>query len=433
MNILVIGQCTLHWGRMEFGNIGNYYIIEPFVRELHRVFPGARIRTTMQFSERFQYSERIECLPMSYYYEWSGEDLVNAKRENELAGNLDRATLSGDTSPYLRELLDTDLVIEFSGDIWGDNADLLGADRFEVGLRKARSAQLLGIPTAMLAGSPGPFGHKGLSALAKEVFDGFDLVTNREPLSRTLLDDAGFDLGRTEDFACPAFLFEPRTDELVERTQEEMATVASGRPLVGFILCGWNFEEGPFDRWPRETAEYKVFMEAVAYLVNDCHATVVFMSHSNGFEPGKEPFELKRGRDYPIARQLFEIASSEMPSASLHCLDGVYDPAQTKAIISGFDMLVSGRVHAAVAGISQHVPTVIIDYGHEPKAHKLRGFAEVAGVSDFVADPSVSLIPSIGACFYDRAEIRRKLEHRMPAVRELAKKNFEKLKGLFES
>lgn len=38
MNILVIGQCTLHWGRMEFGNIGNYYIIEPFMRELHAVF-----------------------------------------------------------------------------------------------------------------------------------------------------------------------------------------------------------------------------------------------------------------------------------------------------------------------------------------------------------------------------------------------------------
>lgn len=30
MKVFVIGQCTLHWGRMEFGNIGNYYIVEPF-------------------------------------------------------------------------------------------------------------------------------------------------------------------------------------------------------------------------------------------------------------------------------------------------------------------------------------------------------------------------------------------------------------------
>ena len=42
--IFVIGQCTLHWGRMEFGNIGNYYVTEPFFRELHRVFPEAHIK-----------------------------------------------------------------------------------------------------------------------------------------------------------------------------------------------------------------------------------------------------------------------------------------------------------------------------------------------------------------------------------------------------
>ena len=52
-------------------------------------------------------------------------------------------------------------------------------------------------------------------------------------------------------------------------------------------------------------------------------------------------------------------------------------------------MLVSGRIHGAVAALSQSVPTVIIDYGHEPKAHKLIGFAKVVGVQDFVADPCV--------------------------------------------
>jgi colanic acid/amylovoran biosynthesis protein len=46
MTIFVIGQCTIHWGRMEFGNIGNYYIAEPLFRELHRVFPEATIKTT---------------------------------------------------------------------------------------------------------------------------------------------------------------------------------------------------------------------------------------------------------------------------------------------------------------------------------------------------------------------------------------------------
>ena len=54
MRLLLIGQCSLHWGRMENGNIGNYYIVEPLIRELHRVFPDAEIVTTMQMTERFQ-------------------------------------------------------------------------------------------------------------------------------------------------------------------------------------------------------------------------------------------------------------------------------------------------------------------------------------------------------------------------------------------
>ena len=53
MRLLLIGQCSLHWGRMENGNIGNYYIVEPLIRELHRVFPDAEIVTTMQMTERF--------------------------------------------------------------------------------------------------------------------------------------------------------------------------------------------------------------------------------------------------------------------------------------------------------------------------------------------------------------------------------------------
>ena len=53
MKILVTGLCTLHWGRLEYGNVGNYYIIEPFFRELHRVFPEAKIVTTFQMTKEF--------------------------------------------------------------------------------------------------------------------------------------------------------------------------------------------------------------------------------------------------------------------------------------------------------------------------------------------------------------------------------------------
>ena len=97
-------------------------------------------------------------------------------------------------------------------------------------------------------------------------------------------------------------------------------------------------------------------------------------------------------------------------------------------------MLVSGRIHAAVAGLSQSVPTVIIDYGHEPKAHKLNGFAMVAQVQEYVADPCLidDLKEKINQCFSRRKEFKAHLDSRIPHVHDLARQNFELLRGVID-
>ncbi|MFT3885240.1 MAG: polysaccharide pyruvyl transferase family protein [Flavobacteriales bacterium] len=381
MKILVIGQCTLHWGRMEFGNIGNYYIIEPFFRELHRAFPGCSIATTFQLSEGFRERERVSVLPMELYYGWTGHDLADAQAELSIAEEFARSGTLRSTTPYIDAVRGSDLIIDFSGDIWGDNADLLGADRFHVGLCKDRTAQLLGKRTAMIAGSPGPFSEGKNLDLARQVFAAFDLVTDREPVSRGVLEHMGFDLSRLQDLACPAFLFEPAQGPAVDALIEQEG-LNSDRPIVGFILCGWNFQQGPFDKWPRNDSDYTVFAEVIEHIGSKLGARVCLMSHSNGFPIPPRPFELQHGRDYPVIKQLASVIAARGKAKGVFTLDGVYDAWTTKALIGRFDMLVSGRIHAAVAGLSQHVPTVIIDYGHEPKAHKLLGFATVASVSD---------------------------------------------------
>lgn len=433
MKILLIGQCTLHWGRMEFGNIGNFYIIEPLIRELHSAFPDAEINTTFQMSESFCKKERINVLPMDLYYSWSSKDLETALTElasaqlYRITGCLPRQT------PFIEAVLDSDLVIDFSGDIWGDNANFLGNDRFLVGLIKDRVAQLLGKKTAMIAGSPGPFNNDQTTAFAREVFKNFDLVTNRESVSKNVLNKAGFDTTALHSLACPAFLFEPAKGKDTKPLINKELGTNRDKPLVGFILCGWNFLEGPFDKWPRQDKDYIVFAEAVEHL-EKLGARVCLMSHSNGFVPGKVPFELVHGRDYPVTKQFEAVLIQRDIAKNFFVLNDVYDAWATKAIIGNFDMLVSGRIHAAVAGLSQYVPTVIIDYGHEPKAHKLKGFAEVAGMPDYVADPALSddLVTKIDKCWNNRETISIFLKGKIPAVKETAKKNFMLLQNLFE-
>lgn len=432
MNILIIGQCTLHWGRMEFGNIGNYYIIEPFIRELKIQFPNCEIRTTMQMSSEFCDREGISVLPMELYYSWDKEELLKAEKELSFAKKFSKTNSLEETTPYIDEVLKSDLIIDFSGDIWGDNADFLGSERFYVGLCKDRVAQLLGKKTIMLAGSPGPFSENKNLEFAQEVFKNFDLVTNRESLSRGILEDNKFDTSNLYDLACPAFLFEPKKIEDIDAFLKEEGLIKTEKPVVGFVLCGWNFIEGPFDKWPIHDDEYIVFAEAVEYL-ESLGAKVCLMSHSNGFIPGKEPFELIHGRDYPVTKQLQKVIKSRGIANDVSVLDGVYDTWTTKAIIGNFDMFVSGRIHAAVSALSQSVPTVIIDYGHEPKAHKLKGFAIEAGALDYVADPANNedLITKIEMCWNNRERYHENLNLKIPKTKEKAKENFRLIKTLF--
>ena len=113
-------------------------------------------------------------------------------------------------------------------------------------------------------------------------------------------------------------------------------------------------------------------------------------------------------------------------------MDGIYNPKITKGIIANFDMLISGRVHAAVAGLSQNVPTIIIDYGHEPKAHKLRGFAKVAEIEEYVANPAdvKGMLEITEKCWRERDNIVHKLASRNIQIKELIHQNFDLLKDL---
>lgn len=432
MRILIIGQTTLHWGRMEFGNIGNYYIIEPFIRLVHKTFPNACVVTTLQLSDRFCNKENVHRLPMDLYYSWDN-DLNKAEKELKIAMEFHETGSLVESTPYIEEVKKADLVIDFSGDIWGDNADFLGEDRFYVGLCKDRVAQLMGAKTVMIAGSPGPFNNEKNIDFAKEVYSNFDLVTNREPISTKLLQDNGFDISKTHSLACPAFLFEPAEISEIEKLPQISELIKSERPKIGFVLCGWNFIKGPYDKWPRPDEDYFIFAESIEKFCQHVDADIYLMSHSNGFPVPPKEFKLQHGRDYPIIKQLQRVLKNRGIAKNVFALDGVYDAWQTKAIIGQFDMFVSGRVHAAVAALSQSVPTVIIDYGHEPKAHKLRGFAEVANILDYLAMPEKKndLFEKMSLCWHNQKNIKKELNLHIPKVKKLAKQNFELLKNLF--
>lgn len=427
-SILIIGQCSLHWGRMEFGNIGNYYIAEPFFEELRKIFSNTVFKTTMQFSDSFCEKFRIQTLPLECYYDFDSVDnLEIAKRELEFV-------ISGGKtieSRYIEEVESVDLVIDFSGDMWGDNADFLGKDRFETGLYKDMIAQALK-PTVMLAGSPGPFGDERTKKLAKKVFKGFKMVTNREPISTRILKAEGFDTSHVVDSACPSFLFKQMDKTGISELLQKERIEISVKPAVGFILCGWNFEKGPYGLWPREDSEYETFVKTITNMIDKYDVQIYLISHANGFKVPPANFEIIPGRDYPLMEQLGQILDRRGYRESVTLIRTPYLPEQIKGIIGELNMLISGRMHGAVAGISQCIPTVLIDYGHEPKAHKVSGFAEIVGLEEFIASPANpgELLETTERCWNEREKIQDMLKKRIPEIQETVRRQFEMLKEI---
>lgn len=434
MRILVIGQCTVHWGRLEFGNIGNYYITETTFRELHRVFPNAEIVTTFQMTDEFCDCERITCLPMELFYSWSEKDLPLALEEYGIAEFYSTTGILIKETPFIKELLQTDLVLDFSGELWGDHAKPVGENRFLIGLLKDRTAQLLGKKTVLLAGSQGPFSNPAIKSFAKEVFRNFDIVLNREASSVELLKENGFDVSKVRNFTDPAFLFEPFKRNKVENILLDEGIVNGDRPIVGFILCGFNMLEGPYDKWPRRDDEFMQFAEAVEFIINKLGTKVITFSHQNGFELPPN-FKLINGRDYPYAQRLHDyvIERGNVNPEYIHCIAKPYLPKEIKAIIKEMDMLISGRIHGFVAGVSQFIPTVIINRGHGPVSKRNIGFTKSVGFEDFLCDPRDvnDIVNKIDKCWTNRTALKETLKQKIPVVQKTAHELFDSLTELF--
>lgn len=430
MRILVIGQVSVHWGRVEYGNIGNYYITRTAFRELHRVFPEAEIFTTFQMTDEFCEVENVNCLPMSIFYNWDENDLNTAYKELGIATYFAQTNQIIDTTPFIEEVLKSDLIIDFSGELWGDHAEPVGKNRFLVGLIKDRVAQLFNKKTVLLAGSQGPFSDPKTKEFAKIVFENFSIVSNREAASFDLLKDNGFNVSKVENYTDPAFLFEPKNDDEMISIYEKENIIHSVKKTVGYILCGFNMLEGPYDKEPRRDEEFTQFAESIEYIINELGARVCLMSHQNGFILPPN-FKLINGRDFPYAKQLHDVLEkrSLVDMNDVICISNPYIPVELKAIISKFDMFVSGRIHGFVAAVSQNVPTVILNRGFGPKSHRNIGFARSVGLEDYLADPSSSedIINKLKRCWENKEDLKIMLENKIPEVKERARACFDSL------
>ena len=96
-------------------------------------------------------------------------------------------------------------------------------------------------------------------------------------------------------------------------------------------------------------------------------------------------------------------------------------------------MMVTGRVHASVAAVSQNVPTVFINYeGSFIPSTKMYGFANLAGVGELVCEPKdlEKIEHTIDYCINNLSEIHERLEKNIPNIKAMARNAFDEMKLL---
>ena len=430
-SILVTGLCTLHWGRLQYGNIGNYYIVEPLFRQLHKHFEDYRIMTTFQMDECFVQKENIEVLPMEIYYSWCENDVEKAKKDVAVAEKYSRGEQCILTE-YGKVLLECEYVIDVSGDMWGDNAEHVGHQRFLVDCLKMKTAQILNCKTILYAVTPGPFSKPEENAIAHEVFEKFNLVLVREKVSLRNLRSWGYSIENVKWAPCPSFLFEPDFSYQSQWTQKIDELHENKEKVVGLTFGGFNMPVGPYDMWPREEEQYTVFLKLVEHLVNDLHVHVILFSHTNGFKLPPD-FELINGRDFVILERFYQIIRKHFPKfkENVILINEPLLPCNIKTVISKMDMLITGRVHASVAATSMCVPTVYMEYDRRViYSDKMTGFSEQIGMEKFVSTPSdyCLLKSDVDRCYEEMDKIREQLGGIIPNIKNLAEEAFEDIK-----
>jgi colanic acid/amylovoran biosynthesis protein len=418
--ILVTGLTSLKLGAMETDNLGNFLIVESLYRSLRDYYKKANISTTLQLSKQFAERYNFEVLESERFWMYTRANYIFMKLEVQLARvwrffsklGLNLGFLLSTTR--LNAFHKSDIIFDFHGDIFGDNA--LTKYHFYMGVLTPILAKILGKNIYCIASSLGPFGSMKSLKLAKKAFDKYDHISVREPITLNILNSIGYVGEKYTMHPCFSFGFKPYNQiNDADLKQQEPELFKNSDNLVGLILCTHNMKEMPLNKWPRKEAEYIPFLDFVTHLVEKKKLKVCIFSHRYKFDQNNN---ILLGSDHSIVDQLIQLLPNTIKESDVFTLNGVYDASSMNKIISHFNVLASGRIHGAVQGIIQNIPTMIIDYANEPKAHKLKGFAVMTNLNEYIADPNYaeSMIENFDKLYAEKDAVRNKLKKLVPKI-----------------
>lgn len=433
--ILLTGQCSLHNARMEFGNLGNFYIIQPLIEQLKNKYHNCLIYSTLQFSDEFSNKYNIKLLPLEYYYSFENIDknLENTLYELNCSYNYkyNKNNKNNEITDFMKYIIKSDIIIEFNGDIWGDNADLFGKDRFLIGLYKTIIFQNCNNNVYNFAGSPGPFiKHNNYISLIKNTYKNYKLVINREKISTDLLQEQNFNISNILSYPCPSWLFKSDLSKTeINSLFYKENIINDNNILVGLIICGWNIKNVNWDETNYNKKNFIDIINVIKYINQKyCNYKIILISHNNAFDNTIQ--KMKNGRDYFLLNQLYDILKNEkdINMNNIILKKNATTANETKGFISKLDYMISGRLHGSVAALTSYIPTIMLEYMNGPESHKLNGFSNFIDYDNFICNVnSDEIIDKFEYMVNNKTKIINHLKNKIQEVKTNSLKSFDLL------
>lgn len=307
----------------------------------------------------------------------------------------------------LREIDEASRAFALSG---GDSfSDIYGAARLAyVGLPQA-IVLALNKPLVLLPQTIGPFRRPVLRRIAAAAVRRAERVYVREASGLdSVASLAGTSFAKERGRYCPdlAFLMEPRRPDAAELAALGLMELG-GRPRLGINVSGLLLMGGySRDNMFGLRLDYAALVDAlIEDAIGRLDADVLLVPHVYGDEPES---------DVSAVRKVMETWRVR-GDGRVRAIERRFDQNQIKYMIGRCDAFVGARMHACIAALSQCVPAVGIAY-----SDKFSGVFATVGVEKLVADPrrhdAQAVLAIVRRAFQDRADWRRHLEGRIPAL-----------------
>ena len=323
---------------------------------------------------------------------------------------------------YCNEYLQADIVIDLGGDSFSDK----GA-RSPINIAAILIALILRKPVVIYSQSIGPF-TKLTMPLAKVCLNKAHFITVREGVTKRYLETIGVKNTVMYELADCAFALNPITPVEAKDIMVEEGIYREDLPLVGISVSGLvarlaERSSSKLQALEDQRNSYLALMaQLVDFLTEIMQVQVVFVPHviaPRWWLPD----------DRVVGQEIYALV---MNKAKVCLIEHDYTPEELKGIIGQCDLFIGSRMHANIAALSMHIPTIALGW-----SHKYAGIMERLGLGQYVCDYSSvtaeELISKVSNAWTKRREIKEQLASKVEREKESALLGAKLVKELIDS